>query len=420
MNNTDQLRYSTKKYRINVLVIVYIFLLFFDNIVARLPYGNFLDELLSIALFIAMVLNKKQFENKSIVNTISLCSFAMLCLGLVGNFIWGYVTNLGVILRDVVGTFKFLFSFLSVDCICKKNTTIKTKSFVAISKLLITIIFVFGVLSLFLDLGMGDSIRYGIRSYKFIFGYYNILVFAEVLLIATLMCDEKNNRLYYLMSVISLLLTLRTKAVVVVILVLLFQFLEAKKYNPLFYGKITKSLRYIVPFAIIVAFAVKDKLKMYWDWGQYNSIRIGALIEGANILKDHYLLGTGFGTYGTNLSYKTNSILYSMYNNVNYSKMMDAELGYATMSDTYWPSIYTQLGLIGLILFVYCIIQLFIGIRNDTAPEKNRQATILILVYMIIASLSEASFSNSTGVIAGIVMAILLNMSNNMRDWKEE
>lgn len=416
MNNiyiTDTKNSNLKRYVFSVL---YIILFFFDLLSIHIPLGNYLDELIALGIFLWIILSRKKIKICDISIRIIICCISITIIGVLSNFIFGYAKSMGIIIRDLVGTFKFFLAFIGFNYIFSKNQINVSRKIIKISKTLIVIIFLFGIISLFMDIGMGDIVRYGLRSYKFIFSFYNVMVFAEVILIATLMCENKKNIIYYTMAFISVALTLRTKSIVVIALAIAFILLGKKKNNPIIYGKFTKILKYAIPFAIIILFAVRGKIHQYLSWGNYSSIRIGALIEGWNMLKDHFPFGTGFGTYGTNLSYNTGSVIYSIYNNINYSIMMDSNHGFATMSDTYWPSIYAQFGIIGLLLFLYSLYLCFINLRkNSRVSSKNRNAAIFIFTYMILATFSEATFTNNTGVVSAIMMTLLMNISGKMK-----
>ncbi|MFD1899698.1 hypothetical protein GQR36_05390 [Enterococcus termitis] len=48
---------------------------------------------------------------------------------------------------------------------------------------------------------------------------------------------------------------------------------------------------------------VKSKIADYLSWGIYN-LRTGLYIVGFSIANDYFPFGTGYGTYGSNLSKK--------------------------------------------------------------------------------------------------------------------
>lgn len=157
-------------------------------------------------------------------------------------------------------------------------------------------------------------------------------------------------------------------------------------------------------------FISKSKIQQYLSWGASQSIRVGVHSVGLKIANDHFPFGTGFGTFGTNISYKNQSQLYNIYNSLNYSHLMN--YGYATMSDVYWPSIYVQFGYIGMIVYVILIIQICKDLLNNAMLNNRCKFSILlILFYMVSASLSEATFSNESGAFSAVVILIIVAIS---------
>lgn len=403
---------SNNKSRRIFIDIIFVLLIFYDVIAEKFPMGNYYDEAITILLTFFSIIWIIQNGRLNIINArILLGILIILAIGLISNCAFGYVTSIDIIFRDIVGIFKFFVCFIAANSYMKKEYCYSKEDIIKISKIIICIFFIFGVISLFTDIGMGDSIRFGIRSYKFIYSFYNVLVFNVVILISVLMSDNKNNFIYYLMAFAVLIFTLRTKALIVIALFVVFKIMQIKKNNPIIYGGIISKMKYIIPMILFVFIVTKDKIMTYISFGKYASIRIGALFTGFDIMKDHFPLGSGFGTYGTSLSYSTDSKLYSIYNSINYELMMDPNFGYASMSDTYWPAIYAQIGIIGFIVFIYCMILCFKSIRyNKGADGANKIASMFIMIYMLVVSLTEAIYLNPTGVTGAILIAIVLNM----------
>lgn len=400
---------SSKRLFIDVL---YILMIFFDALAAHIPMGNYLDEgiaVFSIIILLAYAVRKKCISRLNAALLIS--SIAAILMGIISNLMYGYVMSADIIIRDIVGIFKFFICFKAADIYLKGKKYYAMKDIIKLTKIIIVMIFTFGVISLFINIGMGDSIRFGIRSYKFIYSFYNVLVFNETVLIAVLMTERKSNIGYYIMAFATLLFTLRTKGIIVIILFVAFRIMQARKNNPILYGSILSKGKYIIPAAIVLVMLTKNKIMTYISFGKYESIRIGALVTELSIMCDCFPFGSGFGTYGTSLSYSTGSILYDIYNSINYSMMMNPEVGYASMSDTFWPAIYAQLGIIGFLLYVYGMFICFKSIKIDAIATINQKtACIFILTYMLVISLTEAVYLNPTGVTGPLLIAIIMNM----------
>lgn len=114
--------------------------------------------------------------NKEQKNSI-LCILLVLFIGIVGNVMYGYMPSVSVIGRDIIGTFKFFIIYLvGRRIIVKNNIRLNSKKIISTAKIIITVIFVFGIVNLLVNTGIADEVRYGLRSYKFIYSHYNMEV----------------------------------------------------------------------------------------------------------------------------------------------------------------------------------------------------------------------------------------------------
>ena len=378
-----------------IYILIIFFNIFFDKFI---PYANYTDELICL-LFMAIAIvyickdKGKVAVNKEQKNSI-LCILLVLFIGIVGNVMYGYMPSVSVIGRDIIGTFKFFIIYLVV---------------ISTAKIIITVIFVFGTVNLLVNTGIADEVRYGLRSYKFIYSHYTYLVYNEVLLYSILATEDKRNAVFKIMSLLSIAATFRTKGFITIAFILAYYLLNFAKKKRISFKDIFKPV-YIAPIGIVSFFISKSKIQQYLSWGASQSIRVGVHSVGLKIANDHFPFGTGFGTFGTNISYKNQSQLYNIYNSLNYSHLMN--YGYATMSDVYWPSIYVQFGYIGMIVYVILIIQICKDLLNNAMLNNRCKFSILlILFYMVSASLSEATFSNESGAFSAVVILIIVAIS---------
>lgn len=323
---------------------------------------------------------------------------------------YGYMPSVSVIGRDIIGTFKFFIIYLvGIRIIVKNNIRLNSKKIISTAKIIITVIFVFGIVNLLVNTGIADEVRYGLRSYKFIYSHYTYLVYNEVLLYSILATEDKRNAVFKIMSLLSIAATFRTKGFITIAFILAYYLLNFAKKKRISFKDIFKPV-YIAPIGIVCFFISKSKIQQYLSWGASQSIRVGVHSVGLKIANDHFPFGTGFGTFGTNISYKNQSQLYNIYNSLNYSHLMN--YGYATMSDVYWPSIYVQFGYIGMIVYVILIIQICKDLLNNAMLNNRCKFSILlILFYMVSASLSEATFSNESGAFSAVVILIIVAIS---------
>ena len=130
-----------------IYILIIFFNIFFDKFI---PYANYTDELIWV-LFMAIAIvyickdKGKVAVNKEQKNSI-LCILLVLFIGIVGNVMYGYMPSVSVIGRDIIGTFKFFIIYLvGIRIIVKNNIRLNSKKIISTAKIIITVIFVFGM-----------------------------------------------------------------------------------------------------------------------------------------------------------------------------------------------------------------------------------------------------------------------------------
>ena len=78
-------------------------------------------------------------------------------------------------------------------------------------------------------------------------------------------------------------------------------------------------------------------------------------------------------------------------------------------NDTFWPSIYTQGGYLGLVFYALMLVFIFREFYFVFSKYKksNKQALLIIFGYAFIASLLESFFTNDSGVTMALVLVIV-------------
>lgn len=81
---------------------------------------------------------------------------------------------------------------------------------------------------------------------------------------------------------------------------------------------------------------------------------------------------------------------------------------YEFIADTFWPMIIGQFGVLGLGIYIYILLRIYKNIiNNDNLDYYFGQ--ILALLYLIILSIAEASFSGPIVVVYMALIAVLGN-----------
>lgn len=133
-------------------------------------------------------------------------------------------------------------------------------------------------------------------------------------------------------------------------------------------------------FLIMLLLAVKDQADQ-WKWwlalllffmcstlrrkafgGAIDSARYQLLTKSFEIAKDHFPLGSGFGTFASYYSGVRYSPLYKIYglSTVNGLSMSNRSF----MSDSFWPMILGQTGWLGCIAYIVALAMLFMEIQK--------------------------------------------------------
>ena len=224
------------------------------------------------------------------------------------------------------------------------------------------------------------------------------LVYAEAVMTAVLCTGkDEDNRIYIAMALGSMLLTLRTKAVVFCVIFLMFFLLE----------KIGKDIRfrYYVIAGAAGAVAAWGKISEYLSWGFTYNMRNGLYMKGISLAMAHFPLGTGFASFGSNLSYEYNPQIYYDLGLDSFQGFEHGErLCFQMYSGRY---IFGEFGVIGFILYTGMLILLFFSLKEELRgyPEMMRGANCLF-AYLLVASAAEAVFTNSTGVCCALFLSI--------------
>ena len=120
--------------------------------------------------------------------------------------------------------------------------------------------------------------------------------------------------------------------------------------------------------------------------------------------RDHFPIGTGFGTYASWVSGESYSKIYDIYG-LNKVWGLSSDF-YWFVADTFWPMIIGQFGFIGLAIYTFIIYKIYINIKNnDNLYYYFGQ--ILLLLYLLVLSVAEASFSGPIVVMYMVFIGLL-------------
>lgn len=343
------------------------------------------------------------FKIKRAYAKIALALFIFLLSGMLGNFIYKYQAT-SAVLEDAYINFKFFLSILAgyeLYCLCRPERC--KRVFLTQARIGTLVLFALTLADLVFHIFESPGIRYGIRVVQLFYFHPTYLAGASVFLVAVLtFFYEKKNDLYLLLSTAVTFFTLRGKAVAAVGAYFLIYFYILKQHKKF----------HIWHLLIVGAVAVTiawDQFVFYYIELEEESARSVFTQTAFVIAKDYFPIGTGFGTYASNVAAEHYSPVYYMYGLSSVHGL--SESGTMFGSDTFWPIIIGQTGVIGTICYVFVLITLFR--RVLAVRSKNLYAYtsgIFMFAYLMISSTSESAFCNAVSIplalLIGFIFAI--------------
>ena len=398
-----------KKFLINIILLL---LTFSNLILSNFNFPSFIgywDETIElIIIFLGLINiafnNKIKFYKTNFLIIISI--IIIIIIGIIGNLCFGYMKSINVIIRDIIAFIKFPITLLIITQlkIDIKLSTALTRWFSNFIKIIITIMFVLGIISLFKDIGLSQNeIRNGIKPYQFLFSHPTYLVLTSLFLLLFINSinykKKHHTHIYEFMLLIIIILSMRTKGIVITTLFIFIKYGQnlLKKFKFLYWCG-----------AIGLAFFVSyDKLVLY---SSYTTSPREALYKGSFLLLQKcFPLGSGFATFASHISGKFNSAVYEFIKIPYYWTGLGNEMN--VLGDAGFAYYIGQFGLIGFIIFIYILYQLYkITVKN----VKNKLPIIMLWIYIIIALTTESILLNN-GIEIAFMLAYISELNRQER-----
>lgn len=408
-------------------------IIFQDTINKIIPISliGYIDEVLVIVLSICAlnsIIVKKRINRTSLK-----IIYFLIIFSFVG--IYSCYINSEFILKDVLMSnflaIKFFIVIISILNIDIKYSTINTikKSVLFYSKLVMIFAipnFIFPNIYKNIFTFITLTYRAGLPSVCSLFvhtGTYGwfMLFIASYHYSSYIQNKDKKELKHFIITSFFAIVSFRVKVIMALIVILIYGtiIININKINLKKFSILTISL-----FTIIIA--AKDILintyLMYFTNQFGESARQALTVNSINIAKDYFPIGVGFGKFA------------SWYARINYSEHyyeygMTYVFGLSPdnpffATDTYWPSIIGEAGVIGTIVFIIIIISIYRKLRTMYNHSCTRQGKILItwaifaMIQMLVESTSEAIFNNSPQFIL-ISFLIGICMCKNIINFKE-
>lgn len=403
-----------QKLRINKEYLIFLMLFYFflardwlEQYWSVVAYGDELIALLAIPISL-IKLSRNQFLVKIHRGGYGKYVAIFIISGLLGSIVYQYQSFFKVAVPDMFLCMKFwLAIYVGKSVLSKLSIKIYAKKIYSHVRFVTAIYAILYVADLGLHL-FKATIRYGMRSTQLMYRHPTVFVACCVFLIGILLAvSEYNTGWKKCLGVLLLLMctTLRSKAwaaAIVIVLICYFVFYRKKKIT-------IKTFLLFVPLVVVLAW---DQIYFYFFSSiQGDSARYQLLIHSFEVMKDHFPIGSGFGTYASGYSGEYYSSLYSAYGLSGVHGLTKENTAFVT--DSFWPMVIGQTGLIGTVAFGWALLSLFRQIQKVRITSAAFYVSALsMLSYVLIASTSESSFVHPLAMPLAIWIGVIMNQSN--------
>lgn len=389
------------------IAVVFLFLGLLFAPILDYAFGGFfsyVDELAAILLTTWALLSGKKNKTGVHERRAIVCLTLICVLGFLGNVAYGCQSNLFAIAVDLFTCVKIFVSYLSARIVLRGRESC-LRAFQLIGKAFLAAALIGLALHIAGIVQMGSGrVMFGIPCYQFVFSHPTNLVAYCVGFIALMFVDSRPNRFWILTACVLLLASQRAKAIAFAFVVMFFLFYGIAKRDD---RKPSKLIFLFLGFG--AAFLAMDQIQLYF----FDAASARALLmqDGLDIALRFFPLGSGFATFATYMSGAYYSPLYFEYGLNTVWGLWPTNPCF--VSDSFWPAVIAQFGILGLIALVVLLVELFKSISRDAKKGNVRFAAYgMVPLYLLILSTADASFFNFYGPFYALVIASIVNKAN--------
>lgn len=372
---------------IELLALIAFNLLLFQPIIEIiLPPFSYYDEILAVSsllsLFFSMAMRKSRFTREM---KIALCLlFAIVVIGLFGNFLSGIVSDTFFILVDILACSKFFIIYFALKSILG-NTSYFVSYMARESKVLLVLMLACLVINQFVDIGMTYEMRYGLKAFQFVFIHPTHMVTLSLACMAFIYSDASNGWKKYIgIALVLMAMSLRSRWValaLVIVLIIIF----VKKGS-------TRAPFVVIGVGSVSAFLVGQAQMSVYYGSASESARGHLMTTALSVFQNFFPLGAGFASFGSGVTKTIYSPLYYQYGLQNVYGLAPNNPSYLT--DAFWPVVLAQFGFLGLIIWLLLLIMLVVDFyRLGIASGMLVLSLTMIAAILISTTASGSIFS---------------------------
>lgn len=372
---------------IELLALIAFNLLLFQPIIEIiLPPFSYYDEILAVSsllsLFFSMAMRKSRFTREM---KIALCLlFAIVVIGLFGNFLSGIVSDTFFILVDILACSKFFIIYFALKSILG-NTSYFVSYMARESKVLLVLMLACLAINQFVDIGMTYEMRYGLKAFQFVFIHPTHMVTLSLACMAFIYSDASNGWKKYIgIALILMAMSLRSRWVALALVIVLIIIFVRK-------GS-TRAPFVVIGVGSVSAFLVGQAQMSVYYGSASESARGHLMTTALSVFQNFFPLGAGFASFGSGVTKTIYSPLYYQYGLQNVYGLAPNNPSYLT--DTFWPVVLAQFGFLGLIIWLLLLIMLVVDFyRLGIASGMLVLSLTMIAAILISTTASGSIFS---------------------------
>ena len=387
-----------------ILISLFYFMIFQNVLENYFNVFGILDEAMSAVIVIIAIINILSSRKKYVIcknnKKILVSVLALIIIGIIGNLKTDYQTMIPA-LKDAVCVLKGIITYVFIPlCLSNLNLDEYLTTMNNHLKFITGLVFLTVIANLLFDIFPYYEIRFGIKSQQIFFTHPTYLASFSVIIIILLsvnLREHEENKKYIILMLLVLASTLRFKSIAFIPIYMYLYYIVFKKQRKL------QLLDVGILCVLGGAFAISQVMEYFNnpDWAR-NVLTMNSL----NIAKDNFPIGTGFGTYASWASGESYSNIYYDYN-ISTTWGISPDF-YEFIADTFWPMIIGQFGVLGLGIYIYILLRIYKNIMNNDNLDYYF-GQILTLLYLIILSMAEASFSGQIVVVYMALIGVLGN-----------
>ena len=367
---------------------------------------SYFDEILALICMIysmALFMKKKLNAEDQVSVTFLII---VIVIGILSNIMNKLAYSWFSIIVDIISETKFLWVLFAFKYYITSNVyNDMSRILRPFAKWFCYLAGVFAVISQFINLGMTENERYGIKSYNFIFPMSFQFLAVALVAIAMLSISKnyRDNKISYAAICTGLILATKSSPLLFSVIFLFFLNYFQKRRE--------LRMRTVIFIAVVVLVLGTFQIKTYLL--NINAPRYLFFYYGGKTANTYFPLGSGFATFGSDQAARNYSRLYYQYGFNNLFGMNPKDGSF--LSDTFWPMAIGQFGWIGSILYVLIYVRIFLSFKRMKLNSEQKAFLYAGYVQYIIHAVGSAILSASAGLIGAIALAAVMKTTKENR-----